>query len=185
MDLYEALLTKALYAVLHPDHEAFLRHAKRFYSKTFHVPLPQVDDLNEEEVLQAYYEEALDLMSEDAREELFDTLTETEEEREKRAKQGEAMEEKDDEFFKNLNQEVVSGALRGPPKATPRPKKWTPKAKPIRVRLEKTGLPPEPPPAPPPSLPDIHMDFGDVGGNLPGIPGEWADMDPLAPPPKK
>jgi hypothetical protein len=161
-----------MHAVLYPDHDAFIRRVKRFYSKTFHVPLPQVDNLDEESVLLTYWEEMLEQMLDEDRDELCDKLTETDEEREARENKEKVAESKDDEFLATLNKEVMSGVIRGPPKE--RRRKLV-----IKKPAPKQGEAPEPPPSPPP---DIHMNFGDVDGNL---PAEWALMDSLGPPPKK
>ncbi|TAK97628.1 MAG: hypothetical protein EPO08_20990 [Rhodospirillaceae bacterium] len=132
-----------------------------------------MDDLDEEHVLQAYYEEAFDQMSEEDRGELFDRLTETAEERVAREKSEATAESKDDEFLDSLNKEVKSGTLRGPPKETPK-KKWVPKAKPIKLPLKESKSE-EPPP-------DIHMSFSD---NLQGVTADWMDLDPCGPVTKK
>lgn len=187
MDLYEALLARALYSVLEPDHDAFMRRVKRFYSKNFHVPLPDVDDLDEEHVLQAFYEEVCEQMSDEDRQELLDRLVETPEEREKRAEREKDMEAKDEEFLEELNRQVKSGATKGPPKEKPKAKLKMPggalsaveKARAIRDRI-KTGIDKPAAPKPPPDQPDIHVSFAD--GNLPDIPPEFADLDPVGPP---
>lgn len=171
MDLYEALMAKALRSVMKPDHDAFLRHVKRFVSKTFHTSLSAVEDLDEEELLTAYYEETFEQMSDEDREDLYDRLTETDEERAVRERKERAAETKDDEFFDNLNREVASGTIRGPPKEKPKLHRFS-KPVPRPVKEEK----------PPPPPPDIHMSFGEPDPNL---PPEWAEMDPLRPPHKK
>jgi hypothetical protein len=164
VDFYQAIKTKALLAVLAPDLEAHVRHVQRFYSKTFHVPLRQVQDLSDEEVFQAYYEEVFEQMSPEERQEYIDELTETPEERAAREKVEKKVEVVDDEFYKKLNAEVQTGQRKGPPKG--------------RVKLK----PPEPVllPPPPEPLPDISMKFGD------NLLEEVGDLDPLSPlPPPK
>jgi hypothetical protein len=54
---YDAIQIAAMDAVLHPDLDANLRHIKRQYSKWFHTPLDQVDELPLEFVLNHYFEE--------------------------------------------------------------------------------------------------------------------------------
>jgi hypothetical protein len=192
VDYYEALQARAMHAVLFPDRDAFLRHVKRFYSKTFATPLSAVDDLDEEFVLQTYYEEAFSQMDEDARDEYISNLLATPEEREALAAAHERMDERDEEFMKKLNKDVAEGKRRGPPPE--RPKMQMPsapvdpkeRAKAIKERIARGITTPEPAaPAPPaPGLPpDIHMSFDD--GNLPGIPAEWLSMDPSSAPSRK
>jgi hypothetical protein len=182
--VYDALLARALQAVLDPDDEAFLRRVKRFYSRTFHVPLPRVDDLDEVHVLTAYFEEICEQMSDEERVALAHKLIETPEERVSRLEREKEMEQRDEAFLEELNRQVKEGKSRGP-KEPPKPKLKVPgsalsaveKARAIRDRI-KAGI--EKPAPEPPKLPDIHMDFSD-GGNLPDIPPEFADLDPVGP----
>jgi hypothetical protein len=170
VNVHDAFLIKALHGVLNQDHEAFVRRVKRFYSKNFHVPLPHVDDLEEEHVFQTYYEELVDQMSEEDRDELLAFVTETDEEREARERKEQAYEGKDVEFetkVAGLTKEVLSGAVRKPKTKLKMPQKKAP-AKPPEQK------PPEPAP-----MPDIHVNFES------NLPPEWADMDPLGPPHKK
>lgn len=166
MDLFEALQLRAAKAYLEPDHEAWLRRIFRYYSKNFHVPLPEVEALPLEHVLTTYYEDVIAQMDTDAREEAFDWLAMTEEERERMKKEEKVKEEKDDEFFESLNSEVKKGMTKGPPKERP---KFKPPV--VKKPLSK------PPPAPP--GPDIKMRFD---SNLMEAVG---NLDPLAPPPRK
>jgi len=50
----------ALKAVEQPSWDDFYRKICRWYSKTFHTPLPQVLEMSEMEVLRTYYEEKYD-----------------------------------------------------------------------------------------------------------------------------
>lgn len=184
-------------AIVQPDGDAFLRRVKRFYSKTFNVPLPDVDDIPEEDVLVAFYEENFDSMTEEDRDEFLVDLLATPEERAAREKAHEKADERDEEFMKKLNEDVKTGKRRGPPperkklKMPEGPVDPKERAAAIKAAIARgfsepaaTDGPLVLPPPPPP--PDIHMKFGEEGGNLPGIPAEWLDMDPSgAPSPKK
>lgn len=184
MDYYHALQLRAMLAVQQPDAAAFLRHAQRFFSKTFSTPLLEVEALDEEFVLQAYYEEAFSQMDEDTRDEFLEKLLLSPEEREALEKKRDVMEEKDRAFMEQLNKDVKSGKRRGPPPEKPKMRGLAPpvdpvqRAKDIKAAIARGGLSGEPEATPPPKppAPDIHMSFDD--GNLPGIPAEWLDMDP-------
>jgi hypothetical protein len=178
-------------AVKQPDGEAFMRRVKRYYSKTFSVPLPDVDDIPEEDVLVAFYEETFSEMSEDDRDELLDEIMMTPEERVAREKAHEKMDERDEEFMKKLNEDIKSGKRRGPPPERPKPKVAASPADPkekarlIKQRIATGIMVPSATDgdfALPPAPPDIHMKFGEEGGNL---PAEWASMDPVVTTPKK
>jgi succinate dehydrogenase flavin-adding protein (antitoxin of CptAB toxin-antitoxin module) len=182
VDFYEAFQKKALAAVLRPDEDAFLRHVFRFYSKTFHVPLPEVDDLPLDHVLTSYYEEGFENMGEEDREEYKERLTETPEERTERLAKEKAAEAADDEFFEKLNKEVAEGRARLPKERKvaipPSNLSATARAAAVKNAIKSGVLEGNPQPAPePPPLPDIHMNFSAPGGNL---EGEVGDLDPLS-----
>lgn len=189
MTYHEALLSRALASTLEPDDAAFMRRVKRFYSKAFHVPLPDVDDLEEEHVLVAYFEELCEMLPDEEREELRSKLIETPEERVAREALEKEVEVKDEEFLDNLAREVKDGKRRELPKERPKLKMpaqvaaGVERMRAIKERI-RTGVDKPPPVAPPPpaAAPDIHMDFG---SNLGGIPDEWGNLDPTAPAPKK
>lgn len=84
MDRFKALRLLAIKAVLEPDNEAHLRHVFRWYSKTFHTPLHIVETLDEDDVLQAFYESWFEDMNEDDREKELAELLETETQRRER-----------------------------------------------------------------------------------------------------
>jgi hypothetical protein len=65
MDVYQAIRIRALRSVLSPDSSYLIRKIIRWYSKTFHMPLAQVEDIPIEDLLQAYWEERYEGMSED------------------------------------------------------------------------------------------------------------------------
>jgi hypothetical protein len=81
MDLYQALRLQALRAVMCPDKEYFIRRTLRWYSKTFHTPLHEVEDIPLEVVLQAFYEEHFEAMSQEDREAERQDLLVTKEQR--------------------------------------------------------------------------------------------------------
>jgi hypothetical protein len=62
----------SLASIKNPDTDYFVRFVMRWYSKTFHTPLHQVDDLPLDHVFQAYYEEMYEKMDEkDLKQEVF------------------------------------------------------------------------------------------------------------------
>lgn len=64
LSFYEIVKINALDSVIQKDQEYMIRHILRWYSKTFHTPLPQVEDIPFVEVLTAYYEERFENMEE-------------------------------------------------------------------------------------------------------------------------
>lgn len=107
-DLMRQIRLEALANVLvkgFADRDYMLRKANRWYSKTFHTPLADVEKLPVYLILRAYTEEQFEAMSEEnlelARAELCMTDAEREEARLK-----EALDEVDDErFFKEVEAE--------------------------------------------------------------------------------
>lgn len=93
----------ALLSVLEPDDEAFIRYLYRWFSKSFHTPLPQVEDLPLDYILQHYYETIYEELGPDEKHNLIIYLLETPEEREKR-KVSEAKSEED--FLKEIENEA-------------------------------------------------------------------------------
>src|SRR5882762_7553048 len=94
VNLFNALRTVALRDVLKEAPDYQIRSIFRWYSKTFHVPLPEVDMLPMDDVLQAFYECQYEDMDIDEREKERQLLIESDEERHKRL-MAEALEEFD------------------------------------------------------------------------------------------
>lgn len=89
MDPFKSLRTVALRDVLLEPPEYHLRMVRRWYSKTFFVPLPDVELMPETEIFQAFYEEKYENLKKGAKdhpedaealETELDLLLETEEE---------------------------------------------------------------------------------------------------------
>lgn len=137
MNLYKALRTIALRDVLTEPPEYHLRHIFRWYSRTFHVPLPEVSNLDLEHVLQAFYETKYEDMDEEAREEERKILMESDEARrarlldEDRAAASDYQFQKEAEEMFRLQQEAEAAAKTATDKA----------AKPIVPRLVNEELP--------------------------------------------
>lgn len=81
MNYYLALRLQALNAVLDPDEDANLRHIFRWYSRTFHTPLQAVEEIPVDDVLQAFYEQSYEDLSEEERQTELKTLLETPEDK--------------------------------------------------------------------------------------------------------
>lgn len=64
-DLIESIQILAVNSREHPDEMAFLRKVQRWFSTTFHTPLPDVEKLPTAYILTHRYEHAIDNMSED------------------------------------------------------------------------------------------------------------------------
>lgn len=92
VNLFSALRTVALRDVLKETPDYQIRSIFRWYSKTFHVPLPEVSMLPMDDVLQAFYEVQYEEMEIDERESERQLLIESDDERTKRL-MGEALDE--------------------------------------------------------------------------------------------
>lgn len=57
MDVYTAIKMMAMKAVISPDEGAIVRRIQRWYSKTFHTPLADVEKIDFFELLTHYYED--------------------------------------------------------------------------------------------------------------------------------
>ena len=77
MNLFKAIQLQALLAVIKPDDAAETRKIVRWFSKTFHTPIAQVEEMPFEDVLQVYYEEKFEEMSEDDLEKVKTELLES------------------------------------------------------------------------------------------------------------
>lgn len=204
MDLFESIQQQAMLAVVSPDDDAWLRHALRYYSKTFATPLHLVEQLPIEDVLRAFFEDVFEQMDEEAREERIEWLLMSDAER-RDHKDGEAeLADRDDAFLNNLNQAVATGETisrkpAGDPLAQPstklsalveRTKRRAAKAAGAQLPTVQKAVPPKPQPnpaEPPPTLgdlPEFKVEFGRAG-NLRGSGSPWDGLDPLAPPAKK
>jgi len=102
MNHYDALKLLALRAVMKPDAEAQYRSICRWYSKTFHTPLHAVDELPEEDVLTAYFEDRYEDMEEAEREDALKSLLESKEDRKARQRAKDAEDAEAFEFAQRL-----------------------------------------------------------------------------------
>jgi hypothetical protein len=98
MDFYESVRVKALRDVFKGDSPDYiLRRIYRWYSTTFHVPLPEVDDISLDSILQHYFEHYFETLSGDKRLKEVKKLFEDED-----IKKIDAEAAEDEEFIKNL-----------------------------------------------------------------------------------
>lgn len=106
MNLYKALRLVALRDVLLEPADYHLRYIQRWYSRTFHVPLPQVADLDLEHVLQAFYESRYEDMDEEEREKERKQLIESDEARQKRMLEEDRGSADDDLWAQQYEEEI-------------------------------------------------------------------------------
>lgn len=125
MDFFKAIKVKAFRDVLfsnsdkHPPNPDYnLRFIFRWYSKTFHTPLHEVDALPLEGVIRAFFEEKYEGMDEDDREEEIRALTESEEERGQRLTQ-EEQQKFTDKVFQEAIEKREAGKLEAKPGSAP------------------------------------------------------------------
>ena len=103
MSLLDDIRKIALSSVLEPDNDAQVRRLHSWFSRTFQIPLPEVEDLPIEYILLHYYEELYSNMDEDELLEEAKYVLETPEQRKARIDKEEAL---DDEFDKEIREEM-------------------------------------------------------------------------------
>ncbi len=77
MDYVDGLRARALLAVLKPSSDDRYRHIFRWYSKTFHTPLHEVEDLPLDDILTAWFETIYEDMEDPERDEVLREMTTT------------------------------------------------------------------------------------------------------------
>jgi hypothetical protein len=111
LDLLKAIRLCAFGAVKSKDKEDSdytLRHIFRWFSREFHVPLPEVPNLPLEYVLTHFYECRYEQMEEDGLDEEDLLLRETKAERLAREAKAEADAAEDDEFFNEVKADTAA-----------------------------------------------------------------------------
>lgn len=86
MDLYLALRLAAMQAVTEGKSEYSLRRIRRWYSERFHTPLADAEDIEDEVILQHYFEVHFEEMTEEERQDEIKELLETPEEKTHKAR---------------------------------------------------------------------------------------------------
>lgn len=103
MDLIDAIKKQALLASIEPDSDAVLRRLYRWFSKTFHMSIADVEDLPTDYILLHYYESKYeDLEDEEKHDEIIDIL-ETPEEKELRIN---SFNKAEDDFMAELEEQA-------------------------------------------------------------------------------
>jgi hypothetical protein len=106
MDPIDALRYVAMRDVVDDTSEYRLRSIFRWYSKTFHTPLVQVEELPLFEVLQTYFEVRYEDMSEQERQDEIVRLLETEEELAARKKAEDVADAEAEEFARQTEEQA-------------------------------------------------------------------------------
>jgi hypothetical protein len=117
LNVFKALRIIALRDVLDEPPEYHIRYVFRWFSRNFHVPLPQVAEIPLDEVLQAFYESRYEDMSDEEREAERLILIETEAGREKRMREADADKLNEFEFKKMANEIAAEQAKKEKAKA--------------------------------------------------------------------
>lgn len=103
MDLVEAVRMQALLSIEEADFDYTYRKICRWYSFTFHTPLPMVEELPIPLVLQHYFEHTYEQINEHEYERVLNEAIETPEEREVRKQVEHKL--SDEEFLKRAAEE--------------------------------------------------------------------------------
>jgi hypothetical protein len=140
VEYYAALQLSAMEAVVRPSRESFERYVCRWYSREFSTPLQEVLGIPLEEILQAYYEDNYEKMTEEDREAEIERLLETDQEREERAQQEEKADRAGDELALNLEKAIEQDMEQG--KAVTRPLRRKKKEK-LPGKLKSLDIPPK------------------------------------------
>lgn len=162
MDRYHALRLKALLAVMRPERDYFLRKIHRWYSKTFHTPIAEVEEIPIDVILEALYEEKYEAMTSQELDEERQEMLVTEEQRRQEMMDAEVEEAEAFDFAALIALEEMAKKKKAPQTAKPAdPGQLAspgPKEGPIspRPRQEKESVLPTPK-----LLPAISMKFVD------------------------
>lgn len=187
MDRLKAIRILAAKAVKDRDVEYFMRFAKRWYSREFHTPLPQVDQIPDEEVLEHFFEVRYENMDEEDFEDEVTRLCETPEETAAREAAEEQEKAKDEDWYQEVLREEQERLTREAKKAGKKP----PLA-PVRRDEEPIVTPPVPVMGS--NLPTTFSEDSPIRDLPPDIKLEFAeegelddvdDWDMLGPPKKK
>ena len=183
LDISKAIRILAFRAVETKEGGYTTRYVCRWYSREFHVPLPEVESIPFEEILQHFYECRYEAMEEEDIDEERRLLCETAAERIAREKTEAQQAINDDEFEKLIRDEVMAAKKKAAAQGVvdkPVP------AKEEAIRTEAESAMPDSlakPKADPVvrNIPEgIKMEFAD-DGELDDV----GDCDIMGPPPKK
>lgn len=105
LDLLKAIRVLAFDAVKNKDSDYLLRHIFRWYSREFHTPLPEVEEMPLEEVLTHFFECRYEGMEDEDLEAEEKRLAETREERLQREEKEKLDDEDADAFFRDVKAE--------------------------------------------------------------------------------
>lgn len=113
-ELFSAIRSSALLAAIKPDFGSHVRSILRWYSKTFHTPLHEVDTIPFEDILQAWFEEQYAGMEpQQLMEELSSLFADSND------KNTDYKEAEDEEFYQRILQEALQKEDSDPQKETP------------------------------------------------------------------
>lgn len=171
MDRVTAIEIQALLDAMEGDFLYHYRRICRWYSTTFHTPLPMVEEMSEEDVLRTFFEHKVEEMPKAERRKRAIILTETDSERKARLAQEKS--KTDDAFAKRIAKQAIKAEKEAAAK-----RKLADEAARKRVEelatKEMVGAPKLP------DLPEFSMKFSQDGNLL-----SSDDEDCLAPPPRK
>jgi hypothetical protein len=119
LEYIDAIRLCALLDVVEGDDAYQKRRLTRWYSQTFHTSLPVVEDLDFEDILQAWFETDFESMSAEKRAEKAVLLTETPKERKDREEKAEREERAEAEFAKNIPKLLANVPRAKPPEDLP------------------------------------------------------------------
>lgn len=102
-DLVDSIKKIALASVLEPDRDAIERKVRRWYSKQFYTPLPEVEDLPLDYILLHYFEDLYESLDRDDLVSQIPLVLETPEERKLREEREQADE---DAYMAKVAQEL-------------------------------------------------------------------------------
>ncbi len=102
MNIYEALKKLALKAVIAPDEAYEMRRIFRWYSRTFHTPLEEVEEIPIQKVLVHYFESEFENANEEQIEKFIRDMCESKEDKYKREMEEERLVVEDWLFLKSV-----------------------------------------------------------------------------------
>lgn len=167
MDFFKALRLVAMRDVLLDTTEYRLRSIRRWYSKTFFVPLPEVEQMPETDILQVFYEEKYENLKTSAKERPedaealeteIDLLLETEEEEAARLMREQELEYENKKFDQMVDTKAEEAQKKEAERRSKEQQKALEGAVPAR-RAPQANITDGLPAKPPKLLPNIKMRF--------------------------
>lgn len=159
MNTVDALRLIAMRAVVNGDSDYNIRYILRWYSKTFHTALTDVEDLPLEDVLQTFFECRYEEMNEAERDQEIEKLLLSEEELARKRRREDAEDAEAEEFAKLTETQVKENNKKPLENAAKTADKVATGLQKLAETLQEEKVEVQEPESPIKVLPDIKMTF--------------------------